>query len=267
MGYGISDAIKCRICNNNSKYVFTETLLNKYKVKYFCCNNCGFLQTEEPYWLEESYKESINRTDTGILARNIYLSKIIALFIYFFFDKDSKFLDYAGGYGIFTRLMRDIGLDFYWTDIYSKNLVARGFEFNDKHIYELVTSIEVFEHLTQPIEEIENILKISQNIIFTTELLPNDNIPNPNDWWYYGLEHGQHISFYSKKTLEFIAKKYELNLYSNNSNFHILTKKKLKNNLFKLIFKLNKMKFGIIIRRKMKSKTMEDMNYLIKKIY
>ncbi len=47
-------------------------------------------------------------------------------------------------------------------------------------------------------------LKISRNILFTTTLLPSP-MPQPGTWWYYGLEHGQHISFYSLETLQSIA--------------------------------------------------------------
>ncbi len=47
------------------------------------------------------------------------------------------FLDYAGGYGVFTRLMRDIGFDFYWHDPYTQNLFANGFEKDIKLIQNL----------------------------------------------------------------------------------------------------------------------------------
>ena len=123
--------MNCKICNKKSNYIFNAKILNKYNIEYYHCPNCGFLQTEEPFWLEEAYKESINISDTGIMVRNLYLSKITTLIIYFLFDKNKKFLDYAGGYGIFVRLMRDIGFDFYWYDKYSENLLARGFEYKN----------------------------------------------------------------------------------------------------------------------------------------
>ena len=47
----------------------------KYQIDYFFCKNCGFLQTEKPYWLEEAYKDSINDSDTGYLQRNVLFSK------------------------------------------------------------------------------------------------------------------------------------------------------------------------------------------------
>jgi hypothetical protein len=71
--------------------------------------------------------------------------------------------------------------------------------------------------------------------------LPTKKIPAPDEWWYYGLEHGQHISFYTKKTLEYIAAKYDLNFYSNNRDIHFLTKKQIDPYYMMLIFKKPKM--------------------------
>ena len=158
--------------------------------------------------------------------------------------------------------MRDIGFDFYWSDPYTTNLFARGFEYNPSDKIELITTFESFEHFSGPLEEIEKRLKISKNILFTTEILP-DLIPKPNDWWYYGLEHGQHISFYSVKTLKFIALKYGLNLYSNGKSLHLLTNKKIDPKKFWFLVKVApRLKFDWFIKRKMKPKIFEDMKKL-----
>ena len=112
--------MNCKICNSEVKEKFKHKILNKYDVSFFYCEHCYFLFTEEPYWLAESYSNPINLSDSGILDRNIYLSKVVSSLIIFLFDKKKVFLDFAGGYGIFTRLMRDIGFDFYWTDKYTR---------------------------------------------------------------------------------------------------------------------------------------------------
>jgi len=62
------------------------------------------MQTEEPCWLSEAYKDPIDISDTGYVARNISLSQKITVLLSLFFDKKAKFLDYAGGYGLFVRL-------------------------------------------------------------------------------------------------------------------------------------------------------------------
>jgi hypothetical protein len=89
--------MNCKICGNKAVEKFKAKILNKYEVKYFCCQNCGFLSTEEPYWLDEAYKSPINISDTGYLQRNINLSKKVVILLSLFFDKKRKFLDYAGG--------------------------------------------------------------------------------------------------------------------------------------------------------------------------
>lgn len=257
--------MKCNVCGQDNNEFFNAKVLNKYDIAYFHCSKCGFLQTEQPYWLEEAYRNSINVSDTGIMARNIAFSKIAAIIIFNFYDKGKKFLDFAGGYGIFTRMMRDIGYDFYWKDRYTTNLVARGFEYQENQKIELLTSFESFEHFCEPMNEIQNMLKISKNVLFSLTLLP-DEIPEPENWWYYGLEHGQHISFYSRKTLEYIAKKNKLNLYTNNSGIHLLTEKKMNNKYFNILVKLTNFGLYHIVRKMMKSKTVSDMNNIIKRI-
>jgi hypothetical protein len=253
--------MECKICKNNTQHIFDGKILNKYKAKYFHCKNCGFLFVENPFWLNEAYKNAINDTDTGVLARNIKLSKKIGVFLFFFFGKNYYYLDLAGGYGIFTRLMRDIGFNFCWQDKYSKNLFAQGFEYKESGEIELITLIECFEHFTNPIEEIDKIFKMSPNLLFTTETLPTLP-PQPNQWWYYGLEHGQHISFYQQKTLSFLAKKFNKYYFSYN-NIHVFTDKKINPFYIKLIFKSQKFLY-YFVEKNMKSKTFEDMIYLKK---
>ncbi|AFY41987.1 methyltransferase domain-containing protein [Nostoc sp. PCC 7107] len=225
--------IVCKVCESSSHHFAKSIVLGKYEVDYFQCSDCGFVQTEEPYWLDEAYSDAITRTDIGLVFRNNNLSRRTAHILFNIFDHEAKFLDYGGGYGLFVRMMRDFGFDFYWDDKFCTNLFAKGFEFDEINngAYELVTAFEVFEHFINPIEEIENILNISKNILFSTEILPENN-PKPNEWWYYSPHDGQHISIYTTKTLSKIAEKYNLNLYSDGASFHLLTEKNLPPDLF-----------------------------------
>jgi len=229
--------MSCNICSQKSNYQFSSTLLEKHKVNYYFCNTCCFVQTEKAYWLEEAYSPKILALDTGVMWRNLELSKTFAVLIYFLFNKEGSFCDFGGGYGIFTRLMRDIGFDFYLHDRFLSNTVARGFEYTGtKNNFELVTSIECFEHLEQPIEEIEKMLSLGKSILFTTQLLPLP-IPQADEWFYYGKDHGQHIAFYSLKTLQFLATKYSLHLYTDNKFIHLLTPKKINPRFFNMLIR------------------------------
>ena len=258
------DQLECKICALKTDYIFSARLLKKYDAKYYHCPNCGFLQTEEPYWLSEAYNSAIGAEDTGILKRNSFFSKRVSILLNFFFNKEGKFLDYAGGYGIFVRLMRDIGFNFYWSDPFAANLVSRGFEYNGSDTIELVTALEAFEHFINPIQEIEKILSHSHSIMFSTRVFKN-NPPDPNSWWYYSFNSGQHISLYSIKTLYFIADKFNLHLNTDYKSFHLLSTLKINNILFNILVKLSSLGLSQIANLRMNSRTDSDFELLIKK--
>lgn len=252
----------CKICNQNSDKKFESLILGKYLTSYFACPACGFVQTGEPVWLEESYTEAINSCDTGILSRNIRLRESVSTILYHFFDRQAAFLDYAGGYGVFTRLMRDIGFDYYWCDKYSKNIFAHGLEYDNNQPIELVTAFEVLEHLVEPLEDIEKMLSISRNILFTTELLPKP-LPSPRDWWYYGVEHGQHISFYTRTTLENIAQRFGLH-YHAFEELHLMTEKSISPLKLKLLRKhFRRFRLFERMQKTMVPRTMADMQHVL----
>ncbi len=112
--------------------------------------------------------------------------------------------------------MRDAGYDFFWQDIYTQNLFARGFEAPPhQQRFECITAFEVFEHLVDPLKEMESMMVLSDNILFSTSLVPEPT-PKANEWYYYGFEHGQHVSLYSAKALNIIAQKFDGHIISYN---------------------------------------------------
>ena len=254
----------CKICKSETKKYFEAQILSKYLIAYYYCDTCGFLQTEKPYWLDEAYHASITASDTGGLLRSLVLAETCSVLIYFLFDKNARYLDFAGGYGIFTRRMRDIGFDFYWQDGSSANLLARGFEYAEKMgSVEAVTSFESFEHFSDPLKEIETMFSFSRNIIFTTDLISSP-VPKPEEWYYYGLHHGQHISFYSHRTLKYIADKYSLN-YCNVRSLHFFTEKALDTAKTKLLLKMKRLGLFLFVKKNMTSKTAADSIELIRR--
>jgi hypothetical protein len=104
-------------------------------------------------------------------------------------------------------------------------------------------------------------LKKSDDILFSTYLF-NSAPPDPNNWWYYNFEAGQHISLYSLQTLKIIANKFNLYLCSDGKGFHLLSKKKRKNFVFKVLSKLSLIGLFNIIKLVMKSKSESDMHIL-----
>jgi hypothetical protein len=233
----------CRICEKNTSEVFKTRVLKKYDVTYHQCNSCEFIQTDEPFWLPEAYETAITSLDIGLISRNLYLQEQVPLIIDNCFASAKVMLDYAGGYGLFVRLMRDKGYNFFRQDIYCENIFANYFDINntDNKSFDLLTAFEVFEHLNQPIEEITKMFRYSEHIVFSTQLIP-DKLEDFKNWWYVSPLTGQHIAFYSIKTLSVIAKKFDKTLYSNGTNLHIFTGKKLERKQVETIFPPNNRK-------------------------
>lgn len=208
--------------------LFRAQVLQKYEVQYYRCPQTGYIQTEKPYWLDEAYQDAITQLDIGLVQRNLQLRERLLRLIPHFFGTKSAFLDYAGGYGLFVRMMRDAGLDFYRQDPFCENLFARHFDLSDlapTPPFALITAFEVFEHWENPVVELEKVLKYGKNILFSTELQPEPPPQKPEDWWYFSPEMGQHVSFYTRKALEALAAHFGLYFYTDGHSLHLFTEK------------------------------------------
>lgn len=251
--------VTCPVCETSMSYVSNSILLSTYDVAYYRCPQCDLLRTEDPYWLEEAYSSAIASTDIGLLQRNFQISSLLAPVLYMH-DKMGRYLDYAGGYGILCRLMRDIGFDFYTADEYCTNLFAQNFAWVPQQHTDLagVTAMEVLEHVHNPLKFFANLaasLSESGIIVFST-LLYSGKTPG-QDWWYYSFDTGQHISFFTEKTLRVLAAKLDMHLVSGES-VHMLSRKPQNAWLFRrLTGKINFLATAYV-RRRMASRLQDD---------
>ncbi|MBC7426935.1 MAG: class I SAM-dependent methyltransferase [Bacteroidia bacterium] len=206
--------------------------MKTHEVTYFKCPACEFIQTEEPFWLEQAYSSAITSLDIGLISRNLEFVPITSTIIKSFVNKNGKFIDYGGGYGLLVRMMRDEGFDFYRQDIHCENLFAKNFDITDltgTNKFEMLFAFEVMEHLVDPVQEIKKMLEYSDTILFSTTLQPENG--NVLDWWYLAPETGQHISLFSKKSLHVIAQNLGLN-FETQGVYHLFSKNKIDSRLF-----------------------------------
>ena len=117
----------------------------------------------------------------------------------------------------------------------------------------------MLEHVVDPKAFIKEAFDISgATILILTTTLYEGEPPNPNDWWYYSFATGQHIGFFSYKTLDIHGKKLGLKLISSNG-LHILSRRSLnQNKLFLATRPLISKGSSVIIQRRLGSKTMPD---------
>ncbi|MDN3548728.1 class I SAM-dependent methyltransferase [Mucilaginibacter aquaedulcis] len=219
--------MNCIACAHPSVPLFKAIVLFRYNVNYFHCLNCGQLQTDEPYWLDEAYQTAIASLDIGLLGRCIRDSKRVFELVTRHLDTKGRMLDYGGGYGTLVRLLRDKGLDFYRQDIYCQNIFAINHDLSDlptdSRNFELVTCFEVLEHTYDPFRLLKTLSCFAPHVLISTLIVPEHEISSPNDWWYIAPETGQHIAFYTHRSLKILADQLNLNFYSNGQDLHLFT--------------------------------------------
>lgn len=196
--------VECRLCAGALHKTFNQTILQKYEVEYFRCEACHSLQTEPPYWLDEAYGDkNLSSLDTGAAQRNIHnlaaswaIAKLFGV---------THAMDIGGGDGLLCRLLRDYEINCYVNDKYASPVYAQGFTVADYTTPDMVLGFEVLEHFATPAGDIEAIFKYqSRVILLSTEIYTEQQ----RDWWYLVPDSGQHIFFYSRRSLELLAEKY-----------------------------------------------------------
>lgn len=218
-------ALPCRVCGQPSRHLFDGPLLQT-RVAYFECGQCRYVQTETPYWLAQAYAEPINRSDTGLLRRNVRNTSMVLRMLMLVGRLEGRVIDCAGGYGVLVRMLRDRGVDAYWHDPHCQNLLARGFEAGPDERADFVTAFEVMEHFTEPQLELARLLERSDNVLVSTDLIAEPT-PTPADWWYYGAEHGQHIGFFRRPTLAYMAHRLGCALHTDGRQYHLFTRQRI----------------------------------------
>ena len=232
--------LKCKMCSSYSCQKVCEFLvLRKYKSNLIQCNKCNFnwLSNSER-WLEEAYDESICITDTGIVSRSIFMSKFAILFL-FFSNTYDKIIDWGAGSGLFVRLLRDQGFSCIGYEPYGPSQLAAAFCYKKNPLkknnnYDIVFATEVLEHVHEPRKLMDDILKNTQNLIFTTQLISKNQ--NMKKWWYISNDLGQHISFQSERSLQLFCESRNL-YYAFNTKLgiHIISKERYSKMLFKIL--------------------------------
>lgn len=219
--------IPCRLCSAPSIPVFTAEVLNKHPVRYYECVTCGSLQTEVPFWLADAYRPEALATDVGIVERTIQLSlQVPVLLDRLGVDGSTACLDWGGGNGLFTRMMRDRGLNFRVHDKYVDNHYAPYFDVGEDEVrpFPVMTAFEVLEHLPDPAQDLEKIFRHDPDIFVT---MTGVYQKQPADWWYLSRDNGQHVFFYSYRALQMIAERRGMQLLTN-GNIHLFYRPKPK---------------------------------------
>ncbi len=200
----------CLICNS-----FVKRLDDKQmKVTYSVCLNCGFIYKDKLFHVdreEELKNYSLHNNSFESVGYVEIFEKLIKDYL-LPLNIMGKVLEYGSGPGpVLKELLIKEGYNVFDYDPF----------FNDNiqylnHKYELITSTEVVEHFYDPLKEfahLANLLEQGGYLVIMTNLRTM-NHTDFLDWWY--RRDITHVSFYTMKSLEVIAKRFDLKIIDSN---------------------------------------------------
>jgi SAM-dependent methyltransferase len=210
----------CRICGGDLVYRWSrEVMACNYLADYYECVSCQALQVPHPFWLEEAYWDehlpSLRNLDPGRFARNFSVYHwFVALHQAEVFPENPALLDFGGGYGILTQMLKSAGFEAWQLDPYvSVPFLASDRCAGDLHAlpagsFDGVFALEVLEHLTDPdplLRLLARALKPEGILLLSTGIYR----PGVHDrhWHYLATEGGQHVTFWSEKALACCAQR------------------------------------------------------------
>ena len=220
--------MKCRLCGNNETNKFSKDK----KRAYFLCDICDvvFVPDEDlpsvefekaKYDQHNNSVEQIGYCDFLDILKNP-LCEII--------EPNSFGLDFGSGPEPTLNIL--LQREGHRVNIYDY-FYAKNDNLNpQKYQYDFITSTEVFEHLHNPLQDIDNLwqcLKSGGHLAIMTGLRDNiDNIKDKGkdgfDKWWYKNDH-THIIFYSIASFEYIARRLKAEIIYQKGNVLILKKK------------------------------------------
>ena len=198
-------------------------------IYYALCEKCQFCYAPDMIlWTPEQFKAHVYNDDYLIVDseyEEIRPKHNFALLSSKFgqFKNDFSHLDYGGGNGNLSSLLKTDGFDSTSYDVFVDQFaaVALGRQFD------LITAFEVFEHHPDPnrlIKELSELLTPNGIILFSTILSDGNITPKKRLNWFYASPRNGHISLFAKSSLELLARKFEFKLASDWFQYHAFFK-------------------------------------------
>jgi SAM-dependent methyltransferase len=203
----------CPLCSNTNSYIYSKNPLQR---NYIHCKDCYLIFVDSEFSL--SLREQKLRYDHH--ENNIENKGYI------------RFLNQAIQPAIPYLASRGVGLDYgsgpnskIRGSVLSRLLEARGYSMSNydpiyqssldrDRKYDFIFSTEVWEHFTQPAESIYDIVKLLKDSGFLVVMTTAWNEELDFSKWYYAKD-DTHVSFYHKRTMDWVGEKYNLKLLEN----------------------------------------------------
>lgn len=195
-------------------------------VYYARCGYCGFCHAPELYlWSLEEFSERIYNSsylqvDPDYLevrpkGNADHLIRLIGPGA-----AQIRHLDYGGGHGLLSDLLRDSG----WQSQSYDPFVDRETAIAELGQFDLITAYEVFEHVPDVrglAANLSQLLAPEGIVIFSTLLSEGNLAANRRITWWYASPRNGHISLFTRDSLYRLAAREGLNFGSFSPNLHV----------------------------------------------
>ncbi|MGB7413394.1 MAG: class I SAM-dependent methyltransferase [Thermosynechococcaceae cyanobacterium] len=210
------ESIPCKICTSDSNITFHSGWVGQPTTfPYYSCSNakCGFLQTnyldnlseEQVSDIYSSYWNEYTGTGEGRSQLPLEKVKLAEMLI----PDVRKVLDIGSGEGWGVKTLQESGYEAYGYDIASPKMCHDSISVGSRDIvsgqYDVVTAVEVMEHLTDPIEACQWISRLVRpEGVFAFSTSTFNSKKHDSSWWY--LKQVGHISLHTRSSLNLLAR-------------------------------------------------------------
>ncbi len=192
----------CKICKN----LVTSIEDVKKALVYHRCTSCGFVFLDEKFIVNKKEEKKKYDQHNNSLENKGYVQMFedfLNLSVNFYKKDIHTVLEFGSGpEPVLSKLLEQRGFE---VDIYDLYYAPKKVYATKS--YDLITSTEVFEHLSSPLEVLELLVKhLNTNgyIALMTKFPPKDD-QIFLAWWY--RRDPTHISFFTPKSFEVMAEK------------------------------------------------------------
>lgn len=218
--------MKCTICSQESK-LFEDT---KSHIEYLECQSCRAISKSHENFVdfdEQKRRYDLHDNNEDDIGYQRYFQRFID-FTLPHIRGAKRALDFGcGATSLLSQMLESHGIE---CDIYDPIYHPNSSYIDGR--YDLIVSVEVFEHLHDPKEvfgRLINLLNPDGYIAIQTAFCPS----NRDEFldWYYHLD-PTHIIFFRVETFEYLAREFGVEIvYQNEKNMILFQKKSIGTNL------------------------------------
>ncbi len=208
----MSKQLFCKICGSEAKFAFKGNWSGQsHTFSYYRCTNsqCNFLYTDYlDNWSEEQISALYDGHVCGGAKERAHLPLDKVNLAKSILPDAKKILDVGCGEGLGVYFLREAGFEAYGYDVVQPtichNYITTGNQEDITETYDVVTAIEVLEHLIDPVETCHWIAGlVREGGIFAFSTYTFEPKKHDATWWY--LDHIGHVSLHTRSSLRLLA--------------------------------------------------------------